>query len=125
VLATDDHPVNRRVVELIIGPHVELTLAEDGRQALDAHAARPFDLILMDIQMPVMDGLEAIRHIRTREAAAGERTPLYVLSAHPAHKEEARAAGADGHLKKPITAEELLGLVAALANERGADELAA
>jgi PAS domain S-box-containing protein len=119
VLATDDHPVNRRVVELIIGPHVDLTFAEDGQQAVDAHASQVFDLILMDIQMPVMDGVEAIRLIRAREAAAGRRTPLYVLSAStdPSHREDAREAGADGHLRKPITADELLNLVAALSND--------
>jgi PAS domain S-box-containing protein len=123
VLAVDDHPVNRRVVELIIGPHADVAFAEDGQQAVDAHATQAFDLILMDIQMPVMDGVEAIRRIRAVENAQGRHTPLFVLSAStlPAHKDGAREAGADGHLRKPITAEELLGLVAAVASAGGGE----
>ncbi|OYX30910.1 MAG: hypothetical protein B7Y99_11130, partial [Caulobacterales bacterium 32-69-10] len=130
VLAVDDHPVNRRVVELIIGPHVDLTFAEDGQQAVDAHAVQAFDLILMDIQMPVMTGIEAISIIRGREDPKGRRTPLFVLSAssQPAHREQAREAGADGHLRKPVTADELLNLIASLVNDPvrvGADQAAA
>ncbi|MCE3288180.1 MAG: response regulator, partial [Caulobacter sp.] len=82
----------------------------NGQEALDALAADRFDLVLMDMQMPVMDGLTAIRHQRAREAsgqAANEgRLPIIMLTANalPEHVSASLAAGADRHLDKPITA---------------------
>jgi len=112
VLLAEDHPTNRRVVELILEPlDVELTAVEDGAQALAAYRAGAFDLVLMDMQMPVMDGLAATRAIRGHETAAGaRRTPLIMLSANAMrqHRDDARAAGADLHLAKPITARALV-----------------
>ena len=112
VLLAEDHPVNRRVVELILAPfEVELTVAEDGRQALGRLAEGRFDLVLMDMQMPVLDGLAATRQLRAREAAFGlPRTPVLILSANAMrqHREEAAAAGADRHVAKPVTAQVLL-----------------
>ena len=116
VLLAEDHPVNRRVVELILTPFgVELTLAEDGREALDRLAADCFDLVLMDMQMPRLDGLAATRELRALEAATGRtRTPVLMLSANAMrqHRDEAHAAGADRHVAKPVTAESLLGAMA-------------
>ena len=87
-------------------------------QAVAAFTARPFDLVLMDMQMPGMDGLTAIRAIRALEAARGAiPTPIVMLSANAMseHKDEALAAGADVHVAKPITAASLLeGMQAAL-----------
>ncbi|WP_374470633.1 response regulator [Phenylobacterium sp.] len=112
VLLADDHATNRRVVELMLAAEpVDLTLVGDGSQALDAFAAQTFDLILMDVQMPVLDGLSAIRAIRRQEADLGlPRTPIAALSAHalPEHVAMSLAAGADRHLTKPIRAEALL-----------------
>ena len=112
ILLAEDHPVNRRVVELILAPfEVELTVAEDGRQALGRLAEGRFDLVLMDMQMPVLDGLAATRQLRAREAAFGlPRTPVLILSANAMrqHREEAAAAGADRHVAKPVTAQVLL-----------------
>jgi len=112
VLLAEDHPTNRRVVDLILeGAGVDLTMVENGAEAVAAEAAARFDLILMDMQMPVMDGLTAIRAIRRREAEAGlPPTPIYTLTANamPEHAQAATAAGADGHVTKPITAEALL-----------------
>ncbi|MCR5878616.1 response regulator [Phenylobacterium sp. J367] len=112
VLVADDHATNRRVVELMLAAEpVDLTLVGDGSQALDAVAADRFDLILMDVQMPVLDGLSAIRAIRRREAELGlERTPIVALSAHalPEHVEMSLKAGADRHVTKPLRAETLL-----------------
>ncbi len=111
ILLAEDHPINQRVVELILAPFgVELTIVEDGRQALTAHAAARFDLILMDMQMPVMDGLAATRAIRAREASGDARTPVVMLSANAMtqHRDEAAAAGADLHLAKPVTAATLI-----------------
>jgi CheY-like chemotaxis protein len=65
VLIADDHPTNRKVVELILAQAaVDLVSVEDGAQALAACRTQTFDLVLMDMQMPVMDGLTAVREIR-------------------------------------------------------------
>jgi CheY-like chemotaxis protein len=118
VLLADDHPVNRKVVELmLVGAPVELTSVEDGQAALDAFAVQDFDLVLMDMQMPVMDGLTAVACIREAEASSrSERTPIVMLTANalPEHAEAARAAGADAHMTKPLRAAELLALIARL-----------
>ena len=69
ILVADDHPTNRRVVELMLGDVADLICVENGREALDALVVGPdFDLVLMDMQMPVMDGLTAVREIRRLEA---------------------------------------------------------
>ncbi len=118
VLMADDHPVNRRVVEMILAQaNVALTSVEDGAQAVQAMRDGDYDLVLMDMQMPVMDGLTATREIRLHEAAMGlRRTPIVMLTANalPEHVSAAEAAGADRHLPKPFDAAELLHLVVAL-----------
>jgi signal transduction histidine kinase/AmiR/NasT family two-component response regulator len=129
VLLAEDHPTNRRVVELILGAAgVELTCVENGAEAVEAFRKGDFDLVLMDMQMPVMDGLTAIGEIRKIEAAAGAtRTPIQVLTANamPEHVSASAAAGADGHLSKPILADALLQRVVAAAAERQDYRLAA
>jgi len=118
VLMADDHPVNRRVVEMILGQaDVALTSVEDGAQAVQAVRDADYDLILMDMQMPVMDGLTATREIRLHEAAMGlGRTPIVMLTANALaeHIAAAEAAGADLHLAKPFDAAELLNLLVTL-----------
>jgi PAS domain S-box-containing protein len=118
VLLAEDHPVNRQVIQLILGPlGVELTMAETGAEAVAAYAGATFDLVLMDMQMPVMDGLAATRAIRAHEAQAGDgRIPIAMLSANALrhHRADAVEAGADRHLAKPITAESLIAGVLAL-----------
>ena len=112
VLLAEDHPTNRRLVELILGAAgVDLTCVENGAEAVEMAQRAQFDLILMDMQMPVMDGLTAIRRIRAWEAREGRApTPIYSLTANamPEHTRASAEAGADGHLSKPITAETLL-----------------
>jgi CheY-like chemotaxis protein len=123
VLLAEDHPTNRRVVELILGAAgVELISVENGAEAVDEAARGAFDLILMDMQMPVMDGLTAISAIRRREAREGRRTPIYTLTANamPEHAEASARAGADGHVTKPITAERLLHVVEQVWAEKAA-----
>jgi signal transduction histidine kinase/ActR/RegA family two-component response regulator len=127
VLLADDHPVNRKVVEMVLAQaNVELTSVEDGAQAVTAHRDGDFDLILMDMQMPVMDGLTATREIRLHEAAMGlDPTTIIMLTANalPEHIASGVAAGADRHLAKPFNAVELLELIATL--PRNAARLAA
>ena len=84
---------------------------ENGLEAVEACEDRRFDVILMDIQMPVMDGLAATREIRSREAAAGRaHAPVIVVSANcmPEQVAASRQAGAERHLAKPINASVLL-----------------
>ena len=112
VLLAEDHPTNQRVVQLILASQgADVVTVEDGAQALDAFAASAFDLVLMDMQMPHMDGLTATRAIRALEAERGAApAPIVMLSANAMaeHLEEARAAGANLHVAKPITASSLL-----------------
>ncbi|MDR3514131.1 MAG: ATP-binding protein [Caulobacteraceae bacterium] len=126
VLVADDNPTNRMVAELILSAvGADIVSVENGRQAVEAVEATPFDVVLMDLQMPEMDGLTAIRMIRARESGEGtRRTPIVVLSANVMrdHIEASAAAGADGHLGKPFRAEELISTVvrAAQAESRAA-----
>jgi len=117
VLLAEDHPTNRRVVELILeAVGVDLVCVEDGAQAVEAASHDRFDLILMDMQMPVMDGLTAIRAIRNLPGAVA-RTPIYALTANalPEHSVASVTAGADGHITKPINAATLVAAVQAVA----------
>ncbi len=123
ILLAEDHLVNQRVVALILQPYaVALTIVADGAEAVAAHADGTFDLILMDMQMPGMDGLAATRAIRAQEIGRA-RTPVAMLSANALsrHREQAEAAGADIHIAKPVTAQTLLaGVAEALAKGQAA-----
>ena len=122
VLLAEDHPINRRVIELMLDPSaVTLDMVADGAQAVAASGAKAYDLILMDMQMPVMDGLTAIRAIRAREAAEGRApVPIVTLTANalPEHRRASEQAGADGFLTKPIDATALLEAVRGAAEAR-------
>jgi two-component system, sensor histidine kinase and response regulator len=110
ILLAEDNPVNQRVASSMLrkrGHSVEI--ANDGQYALDLHAAAEFDLILMDVQMPRMDGIEATRWIRQREQQSGRHTPVVGLSA-TCTDEGRRAsieAGMNAYLLKPIRDEQL------------------
>ena len=103
ILAADDHEVNRRILQLLLEPHgCRLTLVENGAEALEAASAQRFDAILMDMQMPVMDGLEATRRIRAGDVNGG--TPVIALTANAldVHRAAWDAAGVHAFLTKPI-----------------------
>jgi CheY-like chemotaxis protein len=106
VLAAEDNPTNQLVLRTIMQTFgVDLTLVGDGLQAVDAWRSGDFDLILMDIQMPVMDGVAATRLIRESEAqGARRRIPIVALSANAMTHQVAEylAAGMDLHVAKPI-----------------------
>ncbi len=126
ILLAEDHPINRRVVHLILEPfNVRITDAENGAQALEAWRAGDFDLILMDMQMPVLDGLEATRLLRLEERALGRRrTPVAMVSANAMRQHIAQAydAGSDLHLAKPVSPKSLLDtLQTALTLQAGED----
>jgi len=119
VLLAEDHPTNQRVVELMLGETADLIVADNGAIALEAFDSQSFDVVLMDTQMPVMDGLTAIRAIRAREQAiGGGRIPIISLTANamPHQVEAALEAGADLHLAKPITVTALFESIAAAAD---------
>jgi signal transduction histidine kinase len=106
ILAAEDNATNQLVLRTIMQTFgMDLTLVADGKQAVDAWAGGDFDLILMDIQMPVMDGVAATRSIRASEALSGRRrTPIVALSANAMTHQvnEYLGAGMDLHVAKPI-----------------------
>jgi len=118
VLCVEDHPVNRRVMEYMMRvAGLELTTVENGQEAVAAFKSRPFDVVLMDLQMPVMDGLDATREIRAYEAAQGrEPVPVIMVTAFgfPEHVRASQAAGADRHVTKPVDPGALIGLIGEL-----------
>ena len=114
-LAVDDNEDSRKLATLILKREgMVVAQAEDGRQALDQIAGGEFDLVLMDLEMPVMGGLEAIRAIRALQPPRTVR--IVGLSAHAdeAARRECLAAGADGYLVKPLRLADLQKLLAAL-----------
>lgn len=127
ILAADDHEVNRRILQLLLEPHgCRLTLVENGAEALEAASGQRFDAILMDMQMPVMDGLEATRRIRAGEVNGS--TPVIALTANAldVHRAAWDAAGVHAFLTKPIDPVMLATTLAqACAIERPAAEVVA
>jgi CheY-like chemotaxis protein len=117
ILLAEDHPTNQKVVQLILAPHgVELTIVDNGAEAVEAMRTGAFDLVLMDMQMPVMDGLAATRAIRRDEQRRPHLppTPIVMLSANAMsqHRLEALDAGADLHVAKPVTSASLVAGIA-------------
>lgn len=109
VLAAEDHPVNRRVLELLLAPSgCVLTFCEDGAQAVELAQVQAFDAILMDMQMPVMDGVEATRRIKAT-AGPNAETPVIALTANALehHRAEWAAVGVHVFLSKPIEPQDL------------------
>ena len=105
VLVVDDHPMNREVAALMLAASgCDVATAEDGLQAVDAIAAERFDLVLMDVRMPGMDGLEATRVIRALPTDAAQ-TPIVAMTADAMPEDVARckAAGMAAHLAKPVS----------------------
>ena len=109
VLAAEDNAANRHVLRVLLEPlSVQLTLVENGREAVEAMASEAFDIVLMDANMPVMDGLDALRAIRAA-GGPGAATPIWMLTANVFEEDVARYrnAGADGVVRKPIDLAEL------------------
>jgi len=109
ILVADDNAANRRLITLILEDIADVTAVENGRLALDALATEPFDLWICDIQMPVMDGPDAIKAFRDLEGREGRfRTPVVLATADAAiGLPQAQALGADALLTKPFTAQSL------------------
>jgi PAS domain S-box-containing protein len=113
ILAAEDNSTNQLVLRALLSlADVELEFADNGAQALDAAAARDFDVVLMDVQMPVMDGMTAARKIR---ALHGPRSAVPIVAvtadAMPEQIAACLAAGMDAHLSKPLKPEMLFGVI--------------
>jgi len=114
VLLAEDNPVNQRLaVTLLEERGHTIVVASDGREALNILDRQSFDLILMDVQMPRMDGFQTTAAIRAAEDGSGRRIPIFALTAHAMKGDQERclAAGMDGYIPKPIRAEQFLAVV--------------
>ena len=122
VLAAEDNGVNRLVLQTLLEQiGFSTVMVENGAEALDAWRVATWDLILMDVQMPVMDGLTATHMIRAEEALSGRvRTPIIAVTANTMvhHVAECRAAGMDGHIGKPLVVTDLMATLEAVYDRR-------
>ena len=129
VLIVDDHPTNREVARLMLAPlGCDIFEAVDGFEAVEMASAAHFDLILMDVRMPRMDGLAATKAIRALDGEFS-RMPILAVTADamPEDAARCRAAGMDGHVAKPLTHASLFAAIDAVmaGNDEAADEKAA
>jgi len=114
LLLVEDNPTNQKLTVRLLqrrGHHVEV--ADNGQEAVGMLEGHRFDMVLMDVQMPVMDGMQATAAIRLREAETGGRVPIVAMTAHAMHgyRDRCLAAGMDGYISKPIQADELFDIV--------------
>jgi CheY-like chemotaxis protein len=111
VLLVEDNAINQMVAAKLLERHGHaVVIAENGRAALETLEGEQFDLVLMDVQMPVMDGLEATAAIRQREAGTGRHLPIVALTANAlvGDRERCLRAGMDGYVAKPFQVQSLL-----------------
>lgn len=111
ILLVEDNPINRKLASTILTREgFQVRIAEDGQEAVDACRVNPPDLVLMDVEMPKMDGLTATRAIREAEGEGGFRLPIVAMTAHAMRGDQERclAAGMDAYISKPIDIEILL-----------------
>ncbi len=114
ILVVDDYPLNRDILEaMLVRLGQEVVLIHDGQAALDLLESSPFDLVLMDVQMPGLDGLETTRRIRAREVASGRHLPVVALTASDNEADAARCreAGMSDFLTKPLTIDRVAGFL--------------
>ena len=121
VLVAEDNPTNQKLVSVLLdqqGHHV--SIVNNGRLAVERAAQEPFDLILMDVQMPEMSGLEATAAIREAERHTGRHIPIVALTARAmaGDREQCLAAGMDAYVSKPVRAEELFSAIDAIAGSQ-------
>jgi len=105
ILVAEDNPVNQELVMHLLGRRGHsVILAENGRQAVEATQRHKFDLVLMDVQMPELGGLEATEAIRQKERSTGKHLPILAMTAHAMQgdREKCLAAGMDGYIAKPL-----------------------
>ena len=123
ILVAEDTPANQLVVQMILqGMGHSVTMTSNGLEAVQAFAAAPFDLVILDIQMPVMDGYEAARHIRAA-GTAGQAVPIIALTAFTQNsdREKAHACGVTDFVSKPIRARDVRAMLDRVGLVRGSD----
>ena len=106
MLLVEDNPVNQAVASRLLAKRgVACDIAENGQVALDRAAAKSYDVIFMDCQMPLVDGYEATRAIRRREASSGGRTPIIAMTANAmaGDRERCLDCGMDDYISKPLS----------------------
>jgi two-component system, sensor histidine kinase and response regulator len=121
VLLAEDNLVNQTLaVRLLEKRGYTVKVVGDGRSAIEAHETSQFDIVLMDVQMPSMDGFEATAAIRAKEKLTGAHIPIIALTAHAlkGDKEQCISAGMDGYVSKPIRAVELVSMIERLLDNR-------
>ncbi len=114
ILCAEDNPMNQKLILAILRKrNWQVTIANNGREVLDILENDSFDLVLMDVQMPEMDGFEATARIREKEQKTGERIPVIAITAHAlkGDREKCLAAGMDEYVQKPISADALYAVV--------------
>jgi len=114
ILLAEDNPVNQVLAARLLEKHGHrVAVARNGREALEQIEAQPFDLVLMDVQMPELDGLEATVAIREKERTTGGHLPIVAMTAHAMQGDQERclAAGMDGYVSKPIDIGQLVSVV--------------
>ncbi len=110
ILLAEDNEINQEIAMALLDDlHLQVTLAQNGQEAVDLCKTQSFDAILMDIQMPIMDGLAATTHIRALPGFSKKDIPIIAMTAHAMqiHKEQSLNAGMNDHLTKPINPKEL------------------
>ncbi len=122
ILMAEDNRSNARVAKMmLVKDGHSVTIVSDGRAVIGAAAEREWDLILMDIQMPDVCGLEATRQIRRSENPTGRHVPIVALTANAVAEDRQRCldAGMDGYVAKPIERERLVGEIGRVLRELG------
>jgi CheY-like chemotaxis protein len=126
VLLVEDNPVNQKLAVKLLGKRgVNVDVANNGREALDAVKNNRYDVLLMDLQMPVMGGVEACRRIRNGEAG-DQHVPIVAMTAHalPRDRDSCYAAGMNGFITKPIQVEQLMAEIDRVVHGAGSSSMA-
>ena len=119
ILVAEDNPVNQKLmVSMLKKWGHAVTIASDGEEAVKGYLDSPFDMILMDVQMPKCDGFQATGDIRTMEKGSGRHTPIIAMTAHAMKEDRERciAAGMDEYVPKPIRVDDLFSVIEGLAS---------
>lgn len=114
VLVADDTVFNQQIIKRLLNKWgVEVKVVNNGKEAVTAFIDEEFDLIIMDVKMPEMDGFEATRKIREAEKKSGKHTPIIAMTASSAEEDKERclASGMDGYVPKPLDSDQLYELI--------------
>jgi len=113
ILVADDNPINQKLIYYSLKQFFEIEVANNGEEVLSAIQAKPIDLILMDLAMPVMDGAETTEKIRLMEKNTNQRIPILFITTSDFEKDRLRCleVGADEYLVKPVNTATLLGKI--------------